>query len=164
MVKTGIFRRASGGVGFFSGVFGAAGWKDDAEAWLGWAAVNPELAGAFVGGGTVMVVTWIVLEIAAWRNRKTAKSSPASPMATQSVTINVGDQKQQRALPAPSGVTGTVSEYIPNRNVVRINTRAGPMEIRTWYDGHAWQDERMVEDVLRILDRNGVLRPLGSQK
>lgn len=119
-----------------------------------------------------LLVTVVMLGFGGWfgwryrelkRDVANLKAAAAKTEKAPNITVNVGDQTKQ-VLPPASGATGTVAEYVPNRNVVRINTKAGLMEIRTWYGEHAWQDDRMTEDVLRILDRNGVLRPLDNHK
>ena len=65
------------------------------------------------------------------------KTTVTKATTAPSVTVNVEGKKQQ-ALPEPSSATGTVSEYIPNKNVARFNTKAGPMEVRTWHGEHTW--------------------------
>ena len=73
----GIIRRAYASVGAVGGAFGIAGWQDDARIWAKWAEMNPELAGALMGAGGIMVATWLVWEIAAFRARKQRKVAPA---------------------------------------------------------------------------------------
>lgn len=80
----GIVRRVYAGAGLGGGVFGIAGWEHDARTWLEWAAVNPVLAGALMGGGGAMVATWIVWEIVAFMQRRN------SPRTTNGITIHGG--------------------------------------------------------------------------
>lgn len=73
------------------------------------------------------------------------------------VVVNVGPgAAQPKPLPNPSGASGTVAEHLPKDRIVRVGTKAGPMEIRLS------ETDWLTEDVCRILDRNGVLAPLDS--
>ena len=90
----GIFGRAYGAFGFGTGILDIAGWQDDARAWAGWAEVNPELAGALMGAGGVMVATWIVWEIMMFRRRiaarKATQADAPQPSINQTFNFSAG--------------------------------------------------------------------------
>ena len=67
--------RAYGIFGLATGIFGVAGWQDDARTWAAWARMNPELAGVFVGAGGVMFLTYLVWEIRRLLQRRHAATA-----------------------------------------------------------------------------------------
>ena len=89
----GIIRRAYGVLGLGGAAFGVAGWQDDAKTWAEWAEVNPELAGALMGGGGVMFATWIVWEaVMLWRRGKPLQSDQpmTQPAINQTFNFDAG--------------------------------------------------------------------------
>ena len=87
MAQLSIIRRAWGVSGLLGSAFGVAGWQDDARAWAQWAKMNPELAGALMGAGGIMLATWLVWEIGAVVKRHRAAHAPVE--RSPSVQINL---------------------------------------------------------------------------
>ena len=96
MPGSGFFRRASGVVGFFFGVFGMAGWQDHAQAWAEWATMNPQLSGVLVGAGATLFLVWLVLEVRAFLLRRKSSSHPAT---SQRPDIRLLERPISRATP-----------------------------------------------------------------
>ena len=74
--------------------------------------MNPEWAGVLVGAGTVMVVTWIVLEIGAYFRRKEISA----------LRSEIAELKQQQSAPQPVNVRQEVHVHgsEPKREVKTI--------------------------------------------
>ena len=130
-------------------------WADQAWTWLGVEVVKH--------GFRWLVVMAIMLGFGGWfgqrywemKKRLTAleKTFGVSPV---NVTVNVGDviKKIGRENPSYPVLQGNVAHHIPADKIVRVGTKLGAMEIRLW------DEEKTVEDVLKVLSKNGVLTTL----
>lgn len=83
---------------------------------------------------------------------KDARNSPP-------VQIYVGDIPRDRIKQSSyrhdsNVVRGNVAKHIPDDKIVRIGTKAGPMEIRLW------DENKTVKDLMTVLHKNGVLESL----
>lgn len=80
-----IFGRAYGVAGLATGIFGVAGWREDAHTWAAWAEMNPELAGVFVGAGGVMFATYLIWEICRFLQHRRGRRRAATGAAPTAV-------------------------------------------------------------------------------
>lgn len=129
----GIISRAYGVLGLGSSALGIAGWQDDARAWAKWAEMNPELAGALMGAGGIMVITWLVWEIMAWRKRgRRAKSAPAEaqPVINQTFNFSAGT--------APDDLARQLRDEMEGKTVRGLKETIRKLPQHPLSDGHTY--------------------------
>ena len=143
----GIIRRAYGILGLGGGAFGIAGWQEDAQTWAEWAKVNPELAGALMGAGGIMVATWIVWEIVAWRRlggRAESALAKAQPVINQTFNFSAGT--------APDDLARQLRGEMEGRTVRGLKETIRRLPQHPLGDGHTYAELPDGTNIVSMVD------------
>ena len=98
-----------------------------------------------------------------WRYREMSrelaelKANRGQPVINiKNVVASETDKAKPPKQPAPSvpDTTKSVAKHIPHDRIVRVGTKAGPMEIRLW------DEAKTIEDITVVLYKNDVIASL----
>ena len=117
--------------------------------------MTPELAGVLVGAGGVMVATWLVWEVVAFRKRdvKAVESQKEIPTINNVNNVNINLDEIVRQLTGKP-TQGIVAREDAENAAIHIGTTMGPMTVRLW------AEDKTMADIIGWLQRKEMLAPL----
>ena len=107
-----------------------------------------------------LVVGIVVLAFNGWFGKRyrdmKSQLSTLEAKPNQTINVNIGNVEKKISEEDPSHPVpkDRVAEYIPADKILRIGTKTGPVEIRLW------DEQKTVEDVLRVLSKHVELKSL----